>query len=167
MVLNALADSGSHFFLSVLAQDVDNSDQTECPEALAFASIDGHKVTYQIPFKEALSHNLHSYVLGKAPLKDIVDAEINVKAVDDSKYDLTKNSCVHYAGAIWRELGFDETEELGEFLTENLLRDHGLLEIAQQKVAVGGLRVLSKYTGYDDAFEKYVKDTVISQLHIE
>jgi hypothetical protein len=101
-------------------------------------------------------------------LEKIIDAESVVEPVDDSKYDLTKNSCFHYAGSIWRELGFHETNELATFLVQNLIKDGGFINVARDKVKVGGLRVLATYmAGGDIVFEKYVNDTVFSQLNIE
>jgi hypothetical protein len=159
---------GSHFFLSATASNKKELDLNDkCPDTLVFASIDEEKVTYRVPNDVKLDHFFHSHPLGTATLKDIIDAEDAVKAVDDSDYDLLKNSCVHYAGSIWRELKFEETHELADFLIENLLRDDGLLDIAHQKVAMGGLRVLSKHLVNEDTFEKYVKETVISQLVIQ
>ena len=168
VAINSVALRGSHFFLSATASDKKTLDlDDKCPNTLLFASIDGKKVMYHVPKDESFDDFFYTHRLGTATLKDIIDAEQKVKAVDDSDYDLTKNSCVHYAGSIWRELQFDETPELADFLIENLLRDDGLIDIAHQKVAMGGLRVLSKYLIDEDSFENYVKETVVSQLVIQ
>ena len=168
VAINSVALRGSHFFLSATASDKKTLDLNDkCPNTLLFASIDGKKVMYHVPKDESFDDFFYTHRLGTATLKDIIDAEQKVKAVDDSDYDLTKNSCVHYAGSVWRELQFDETPELADFLIENLLRDDGLIDIAHQKVAMGGLRVLSKYLIDEDSFENYVKETVVSQLVIQ
>ena len=43
----------------------------------------------------------------------------------------------------------------------------GLINIAKNKVNVGGFRVLSEYMLNGGAFEKYVKETVHAQLNLE
>ena len=169
LFLNAFLDKGSHFFsVAIASEDEDKAlDYKECPNALAFASIEGYKVTYLIPNEEDLKTGFNSFSLGKATLGNIIQAESSAEPVDDSKYDLTSNSCVHYAGRIWRGLKFDETAELADFLTENLLRDDGFLDIARNKVEQGGFRILSKYAMGEGKFEEFVKNTVLSQLYIK
>ena len=124
--LNAFAEKGSHFFLSAAADAaaVDQKEVNDCPEALAFASIGGQKITYRIASKNALLNDeLNNHVLGTTTLMNIIQAEGHAKAVDDLDYDLTKNSCVHYASDIWRSLELVETAALADFLVENLLKD--------------------------------------------
>ena len=164
MALKAIDDDGVHFLLTATASNSVSVPSDKCPEILAFASIESKKVTYM---------SLHgfgdynSHWLGTASLKDIIEAESSVDPVDDSEYDLTHNSCAHYAQAIWRKLKFEETHDLADFLIENLLHNDGLLALAHQKVAVGGLRVLSKFKSDEDLFKKYIKETVNSQLNIK
>ena len=95
-----------------------------------------------------------------------MDAERSVEAVQDKDYDLTSNSCINYAGRIWRALRLDETKELANFLVENLIENDWFLTIARQKYSAGGLRVLAFVTG-KGSFENFVKDVVYSQLNIK
>ena len=44
---------------------------------------------------------------GVVTLGDLLNADEGLKALKDAEYDLTKNSCVNYAGVIWRSLRFD------------------------------------------------------------
>lgn len=168
VALNALIRQGSHFFLTATASSNNRVVSAKCPKVIAFASVYGKKAAYLVKKKKLMNDITYNHYLGKATLEKIIDAESNVEPVDDSKYDLTKNSCVHYAGSIWRELGFDETNQLAIFLVQNLIRDDGFVNVARDKVKVGGLRVLAMYmVGGDIVFEKYVKDTVFSQLNIK
>ena len=167
VALNAVANLGSHFFLSATSSNKDKLDDDKCPEVLVFASIGGHKVTYLVSNEEHMNSYFRVHLLGKASLKEIVKAERNANAVDDSDYDLTKNSCIHYAGDISRGLAFDETPKLAEFLIENLLMDDGLIEIARKNINLGGIRVLHNYVLSKGNFDQYVKDMVFSQLNIK
>ncbi|KAL3792563.1 hypothetical protein HJC23_005533 [Cyclotella cryptica] len=111
-------------------------------------------------FEEYVKNIVHSQL-------DIMAAERSAEAIDDTKYDLTANTCVHYAADIWRELDFEETEDLANFIVENLLKDDGALEYARQNVKYDGMRVLTSYlTGDRGGFEEYVKNIVHSQLDI-
>ena len=136
--------------------------------ALAFASLEGTKVTFLVPHEEELnSEHFELHPLGTADLGDIMAAERSAEAIDDTKYDLTANTCVHYAADIWRELDFEETEDLANFIVENLLKDHGALEYARKNAKYDGMRVLTSYlTGDGGGFEEYVKNIVHSQLYI-
>ena len=40
-------------------------------------------------------------------------------------FDLATNSCLHYAGALSRELGFPEDAALADFIVENLVAHQG------------------------------------------
>jgi hypothetical protein len=167
VALNSFVDQGSHFFLTAtLSEPNDESDSAKCPELIAFASMYGRKVAFLIHKEKMANVQINTHFLGKALLKDIAKAENDAKAVDDKKWDLTKNSCIHYAGDISRSLKFAETLELADFLVENLLRDDGFVTIAYRNVAMGGLRVISNYINKDESFDEYVKEMVHSQLNI-
>ena len=165
--LAALADEdeGAHFVLTAKVSTEEKSLDYKCPDFLTFASIDGKKYTYRV--HDSTKFNEHgSFLLGRASLEEIMNAESSVAAIRDSKYDLTNNSCIHYAGRIWRKLRFDETNDLANFLIDNLLRNDGLLNVAHEKSAAGGLRVLSYVTG-QGSLNGFVKDLVYSQLNIK
>ena len=160
---------GAHFFLSasVPKGEKTTNDEKKCPQFLAFASRDEKKRIYHVPdFSAGNDYKYSSYLFGRVTLKAIMDAERSVEPVQDKDYNLTSNSCIHYAGRIWRALRLDETNELANFLVENLLENDGFLTIARQKYSADGLRVLAFVTG-KGSFENFVKDTVYSQLNIK
>eukprot|EP00956_Cyclotella_meneghiniana_P028797 scaffold68079_cov66-Cyclotella_meneghiniana.AAC.6 len=165
--LAALADEdeGAHFVLTAKVSTEEKSLDYKCPDFLTFASIDGKKYTHRVHDSTKLNEH-SSFLLGRASLEEIMNAESSVAAIRDSKYDLTNNSCIHYAGRIWRKLRFDETNDLANFLIDNLLRNDGLLNVAHEKSAAGGLRVLSYVTG-QGSLNGFVKDLVYSQLNIK
>ena len=165
--LNAVSDDdeGTHFALAAKLSSEKNSFNDKCPEFLTFTSIDEQKFTHSIHDPTKFNKN-NSFLLGKASLKEIMDVERSVEAIKDSKYDLTKNSCIHYAGHIWRGLRFDETHDLATFLIDNLLKNDGILTVARHKRAAGGLRVLSYVSG-KGSLEDFVKELVYSQLNIK
>ena len=161
-------NDGTHFFLTASVSPGENAyGNDNCPRFLAFASRDEKKVTYHVPDVTKVNDRKYSsYLFGKASLKAIVNAESSVEAVKDFEYNLTSNSCIHYAGRIWRQLHFDETNDLATFLIANLLKDDGFLTIAHNKYAAGGLRVLSHLAG-KGSLDDFVKETVYSQLNIK
>ena len=164
--VNAIDDEGSHFFLTAIANDSD----TLCPNVLVLvmASIEEDKIFYSVS-NEAVLGDIESHLLGKATLNEIIKAEESVESIKNADYDLLTNSCIHYAGKISRALEMKETPELAIFLIQSLLKDNGLLKVAEEKLNSGGLRVL-KYvsgSGANSMIEKYVQDTVFSQLNIK
>lgn len=165
--LYSFANQSSHFYLGATAssKEVD----IECPLALAFAAVEGAEVTFLVPNEEVLKgEQFPVHPLGTANLKDILEAERAAEAIDDAAYDLTANTCVHYAADIWRGLDFEETEDLANFISENLLKKDGFLEYARQNAKYDGRRVLTSYlTGNHGGFEDYVKEMVLSQLNIK
>jgi hypothetical protein len=164
--LYAFANQSSHFFLGAMA--LGKEADVECPPALAFASQGGHKRVLLVHQEEDFKgYDFNVHPLGMAELKDILNAERVAKAIDDTKYDLTENTCIHYAASIWRDLNFEETEDLGNFIIENLLRDDGALEYARQNAKYDGSRALTSYIiGGEGGFEDYVKEIVFSQLNL-
>eukprot|EP00956_Cyclotella_meneghiniana_P038553 scaffold156035_cov53-Cyclotella_meneghiniana.AAC.1 len=165
--LRALADEDdeAHFVLTAKVSSEEKSLDYKCPDFLTFTSIDGKKLTHRVNDPTEFI-KCSSFLLGKASLEEIMNAESSVAAIKDTKYDLTKNSCIHYAGRIWRNLRFDETNDLANFLIDNLLKNDGFLNIARHKSAAGGLRVLSYVTG-QGSLKDFVKDLVYSQLYIK
>lgn len=129
---------------------------------IAFASMYDHKVAFLIQKEKMINVQINMHLLRKALLK----AENYTKAVNDKKWDMTRNSCIHYAGDISRSLKFAETPELANFLVGNLLCDDGFVNIAYRNVATDGLHGISKYIVKDESFDEYVKELVHSQLNI-
>ena len=164
--LYSFTNHGSHFFIAAtISSEIMIDSEQNCPTAIVFASLDSKKVSYLVQ-NQVLLNGFNVHILDKKTLDEVLIAENQVPAIDGSNYDLTKNSCAHYAQSIWRALKIEETAELADFLITNLLRDDGLARYAKQTLSQGGLRVLTNY-GKDSAlFTKYVKDTVVSQLEI-
>eukprot|EP00956_Cyclotella_meneghiniana_P008260 scaffold11019_cov38-Cyclotella_meneghiniana.AAC.2 len=161
--LYSFPNHGSHFFLAAT-----NPMPTEkCPHALVLASLQGLKTKFIIPNKNHLMDEFDVYKFGNADLEELLIAEGSVEPVHDSDYDITQNNCAHYAQSIWRNLKFDETPELADYLIDNILRDDSVMEyIKEEATDYGGLRVLSKFTAGKRFYEKFVKESVISQLDL-
>eukprot|EP00956_Cyclotella_meneghiniana_P017269 scaffold27964_cov59-Cyclotella_meneghiniana.AAC.2 len=136
----------------------------ECPSVIAFASIGGIKKFFEV--NEDMDDELSKYSLGEFALSDILAAEKEANAIDDTKYDLSKNTCVHYARDIWRSLGVKETQKIANFLVTNLIGSDEFIEFAKKKH--GGLHaVMSFAIGGKRYLENYVRTIVTSQLNIE
>ena len=164
--LYSFSSMGSHFFAAATSASSLGIDD-ECPASLVFASLRGRKVTLLIKDEHSLMQGFHSYRLGNVSLRDVMEAERHVAPIDNSGYDLVRNNCAHYAQRIWRGLQIRETAELADFLIENLLRDHGIVEYAKNVIHQGGLEVLSKFVSNPSILEEYVRDSVLSQLNID
>jgi hypothetical protein len=127
MALYALP--GPHFILAGTKSLDSSSVNPICPKSIAFSTMDGGQIgKKQIvsPYMEDIK-DLPKHTLGVAALTDILKAEENAEAIDEASYDVLKNNCIHYASSIWRRLGFDETEDLGNFLVQSIIIDEDLL----------------------------------------
>ena len=91
-------------------------------------------------------------------------AEDKALPIEENDYDLSNNTCAHYAIGIAGSLGFKRTPGVAEFIVENLLNDDSFLTIAQGKIWDGGLRILS--VAGKSGLQKFTKDLVSSQLDI-
>lgn len=161
--LSLYAISGSHFFIGGTIDGVGEGDiARECPFELALASIDGDKKVFKV---EESMEGLSNHHLGKFVLRDILNAEKGVAAISDAEYDLSRNTCVHYAQAIWRALGAKETKKLADFLIKNLSGSE-FISMASAKAGGHGA-IASLAIGGQSAFKYYVKNLVTSQLKID
>lgn len=160
--------SGPHFFLSAERnpeEDESNGINEACPSNVAFSSYNGRKKSVMV-FEDDL-RDLPSHVLGTAALGDIIEAERTVRPLEDD-YDIAVNSCAHYAGRIWRGLGFEETADLADFIVENAVEDEHFEDVARSHPTAGGRRVLAALgNGGRRALRKYWKGVVYSQLNID
>ena len=131
-----------------------------CPKSIAFSTGRmGKKIVS--PYIEDIKE-LPKHALGVATLTDVLSAEENADAFDETSYDLLTNNCVNYASRIWRRLEFDETEDLANFLIHNIIVDEAQLEKLASKH--GGRRLLN--TMFNKGLEKFWKNVVYSQLHL-
>jgi hypothetical protein len=159
MALYALP--GPHFILAGTKSLDSSSVNPICPKSIAFSTIDGKKQIVS-PYMEDFK-DLPKHTLGVAALADVLEAESGAEAIDEASYDMLNNNCVHYASSIWRRLGFDETEDLGNYVVHNIVIDEGLLEKLASKVQ-GGRRLLNAML--NKRYEEFVKNVVYSQLYL-
>lgn len=153
---------GPHFFIGAKKQE---TNQINCPDDIAFRSSAGNKHRLHVYGDDLKGLPVHS--LGAASLKDILEAEDGAEALSDSTYKLFTNSCVHYARRIWSVLGFEETEELANFIIRNVVDDENFVDLAGRKTQHGGMRALATAAfGGKSALEKLLKDVVDSQRYI-
>ena len=157
MALYALP--GPHFILAGTKSLDSSSVNPICPKSIAFSTMDGGQMgRKQIvsPYMEDIK-DLPKHTLGVAALADLLKAEENAEAIDDESFDLATNNCVHYASSIWRRLGFDETEDLANFLVHNIIIDEAQLEEMMPKQRGG--RMLLKAMSHE-GHEDFVKNVV-------
>ena len=159
MALYALP--GPHFILAGTKSLDSSSVNPICPRSIAFSTMDGGQIgKKQIvsPYMEDIK-DLPKHTLGVAALADVLEAEENAEAIDEASYDMLNNNCVHYASSIWRRLGFDETEALGNFVVHNIVIDEELLVTAASESEVQGGRRLLKAM-LNKRLEDFVKNVV-------
>ncbi len=160
-----LQADGQHFFLTGIKGE--DSPNDGCPPNIAFGSRKGKK-HMAVVIMDPRAKLLPTIELGSATLKDVLKAEEAAEPLNDSEYDLTKNSCVHYAGRLWRFLGFEETNELALFLIDNIVGSgasgNGFKEIAKNHRVSGGLRALAAFAMGEEALKSYIEEVVYSQL---
>jgi hypothetical protein len=113
------------------------------------------------PYMEDIK-DLPKHTLGVAALTDILKAEENAEAIDEASFDVRTNNCVHYASSIWRRLGFDETEDLADFVVDHIIIDEDLVE---NMLSRHGGRMLLKAVR-TKGLEDYWKNVVYSQLYL-
>ena len=152
---------GPHFILAgTKSLDLDPSySNTICPKSIAFSTQKGKQIVS--PYMEDIN-DLPKHNLGVATLADVLSAEENADAIDETSYDLLTNNCVNYASRIWRRLEFDETEDLANFLVHNIIVDKAQLEKLASKH--GGRRLLK--TMFNKGLEKFWENVVYSQLYL-
>lgn len=153
---------GPHFLLVGTLGHEANRELT-CPEVVAFASVAADKVSFSFN-RNDLMHKFTSHKLGTASLDQLFDAEETAKSISESEFDLEKNTCVHYAGNLWRALGIDETNELASFLSDNIVSDPTFAKMWKRKPGAAGY--LAANLGGKAALQYYVESTVNAQLNI-
>ena len=105
--------------------------------------------------------------LGTAPLAAFLAAEERAQPLDDAAYDELKNSCIHYAQRISRDLGFPETKEIATFVTKNIVKAPGLVSLLQTHAKPGGHRILASLANHSKTLlESSITKIVLSQLEL-
>ena len=162
------AIEGPHFVIAAtLPSDIQSTDVINCPSIIGFYSQDGHKQR-DVAYDNGEEYNsLDEIKIGSATLDDFFKAEENAQPIDDSNYDFTKNSCVHYAGDIWRSLSVVETVELAEFIIDNVVNNDGLKNFLEEHGDTGSFRTSAMIAiGGKPAMRRFISDIVYEQLHI-
>ena len=68
---------------------------------------------------------------------------------------------------MWRVVSIKETNELAEFIIENLVNDNGFIDLVKKKANVGGIRTAAMLAlGGKTALKSYLADLVYGQLDI-
>jgi hypothetical protein len=164
MALYALP--GPHFILAATKSLDSSSVNPICPKSIAFSTTDGGQIgTKQIvsPYMEDFKFkDLPKHHLGVAVLADVLEAEENAEAIDEASFDVRTNNCVNYAQRIWRRLGFDETEDLADFVVDHIIIDEDLVE---NMLSRHGGRMLLKAMR-TKGLEKFVRNVVYSQRQL-
>ena len=159
MRLQALAP---HFFLVNVKENASSADG--CPPNVVLDSSKGEKWKSVMVMEQV--DGLPMVELGSATLGDILKAEQAAEPLRASEYNLTKNSCAHYAQRIWRALGFEETQELATFLIDNIVGSEFFERIAKNHRESGGLRALAAIAMGKDSLKVYMEGAVYSQLDL-
>lgn len=158
------AFSGPHFILAATKSPESSNDVT-CPESLAFEFMYGG----QMGNKQIISAHLEDFkdlpkhTLGVAALADALKAEENAEAINATSFHLVTNNCLTYASSVWRRLGFDVTEDLNNFLIDNIMLNQALLTKVTSNF--GGRRLLGAIS--DQGYEEFWSNVVYSQLYLK
>jgi len=146
-----------HFFLLGVKQDAE--ENKGCPPSIMLNSISGQK--HMVAVVTADMAHLPMQAMGTAFLDDIIEAEANAEAIEDSLFDVFTNSCVHYAGSIWRSIGLNE-DGLSNFIIEHIVNDSNIAQHAKNR---GGAQALAAVEiGGHRALKKYVAEVVHAEL---
>lgn len=113
----------SHFLLGAAGPGGD------CPDVVFFAGRDGQR---RVRFSPADAADVPAHVVGTASLRAVLAAEARTPDPAAITFDLASNTCLHYAGAISRELGLPEDAGLADFIVENVVARRGGEAVARR-----------------------------------
>jgi len=157
--VSLLAFRSPHFVLGAF------SPHENCPN-VAFDSVNGDKRRVQFSSEDANIVAFHH--VGKASLRALLESEKQVDGLDPITYDMTTNSCVHYAVNIWRPVKITESVELAEFVIENIVGDPNIEILAADFVRarrLGAVRYLAaRAIGGSKLFREKLEELVYSQF---
>ena len=160
--VSLLAFRSPHFVLGAF------SPHENCPN-VAFDSVNGDKRRVQFSSKDANIVAFHH--VGKASLRALLESEKQVDGLDLASitYDMTTNSCVHYAGNIWRRVNITESVELAEFVIENIVGDPNIEILAAdfwRARRLGAVRyyLAARAIGGSKLFREKLEELVYSQF---
>merc|ERR1719491_2619365 len=142
------------------------SPHENCPN-VAFDRVNGDKRRVQFYFEDANIVAFHH--VGKASLRALLESEKQVDGLDLASitYDMTTNSCVHYAVNIWRPVKITESVELAEFVIENIVGDPNIEILAADFVRarrLGAVRYLAaRAIGGSKLFREKLETTLIKE----
>mmetsp|Transcript_50793 Transcript_50793/g.51202 ORF Transcript_50793/g.51202 Transcript_50793/m.51202 type:complete len:366 (-) Transcript_50793:821-1918(-) len=159
-----------HFFISAVRRDADEAKQQQdgCPSNVGMDSANGIKKKYVV--FENDQKDIQSHVLGSASLRDILQAEEDAVPLSVTEYDLSTETCAHYAQRIYRSLDIAETNELAQFVLSNIVENVNVDKLKKMlpKAGKGGLRALAAIAmGGEGAILRHLHELVYSQLDIK
>ena len=152
--LFALPDS--HFRLGATGPGGD------CPDVALFAGRDGKRVSKRrVRFPPAAAAGVPARVVWTAPLRAVLAAEARAPDPAALPFDVTANSCLHHAAAIWRLLGLPEDAALADFIVENIVARRAGGEAVARRLAEGDPAVAGAGSHRD-----IIKKVVYSQMEL-
>ena len=96
-------------------------------------------------------------------MAELLEAEAGAEAICGDQFDYYTNNCVHYASSLWRSLQFEETEELGTFLVEQIMSRPGFSQVLQDHLQPNEGRNL---VANPDSLIMHLIESVHSQLEL-
>jgi len=107
----------------------------DCPDVALFAGRDGRGGgKRRVRYSPAVA-DIPAHVVGTASLRAVLAAEARTPDPAARPFDMASNTCLHYAGAIWRELGLREDTALADFIVENIVARSGSGEVIARHLA--------------------------------
>ena len=159
-----------HFFISAVRRDADEGkhQQDGCPSNVGMDSANGIKKKFVV--FENDRNDIQSHVLGSASLRDILQAEEDAAPLSVTEYDLSTETCAHYAQRISRSLDIAETNELAQFFISNIIENADVDKLKKMlpKAGKGGIRALAAIAkGGKGGVLRHFHKLVYSQLDIK
>ena len=156
------ADGVPHFV--VLASSTNPAPA--CPSLVMFeGTSQGKKVKYttKVHIDGSMDGSVH--VFGSATLAELLKAEDKAEAIHGDQFHVFTNNCVTYAGSLWRNLEFAETEELGTFLVEEIMSKPGFTKLVESQMVQDDHGIDRKLLTSRDVMKSYL-ETFKSQLYL-
>ena len=154
---------GPHFILAA-TKSLESSKDSTCPKSLAFDTVYGGIFNKQILSSHLVDQfkDFPKHTLGVAALADALKAEENAEAINATSFHLVTNNCLTYATSVWRRLGFDVTEDLNNFLIDNILLNQA--HLTEMTSLFGERRLLGAISS--QGYEEFWSNFVYSQLYL-
>ena len=135
----------------------------ECPSLLMFEGTSHDKkmkYTTNAHIDGSMDEDVHLF--GSATLAELLEAESGAEAIHRDQFHVFTNNCITYAGSLWRNLEFAETEELGTFLVEQIMSKPVFIKLVESWMAQDDHGIDRKLLTSRDVISENVK----SQLYL-